>query len=81
VTFFSPLQNLLLFVSLSNSREMLKASPHKLKRPKLPCLLRAKEKRSETQYVLGPLGSPATWEDGDNLLLSSNLLLKIAAEM
>lgn len=32
----------------------------------------------KTQYVLGPLGSPATWEDADNLLLSSNLLLKIA---
>lgn len=81
MTFSLLLQNLLLCVILRNSREMLKASPHHLKRPKLPCLCRAKENLYEIQYVLGPLGSPVPRDDGDNLLLSSNLLLKLVAKI
>lgn len=60
---------------------MLKASPHQLKRPKLPCFLRAKGKCYETQYVLGPLGSQVTWDDGDNVPLSSNTQLELVAKM
>lgn len=78
---FSPFQNLLLCMTLSNSREMLKASPHQLKRPKLPCFLRAQGKCYETQYVLGSLGSQVTWDNGDNVPLSSNIQLELVAKM